>query len=442
MTDTTGADLARTHVQGRGGLDRFFRATELDTRLLGMIAALAVIWIGFHVYGAIERGFGAFLTPRNLWNLSVQTASIGIMATGMVLVIVTRNIDLSVGSILALCAVTMGIVQTEWVPALLGPGHSLTWLVTILAGLAIGTAVGAFQGFLVSYGTIPSFIVTLGGLLVWRNIAYKFGRGETVPFTDPFYRSLGGGGMNGSIGAFWSWTLGLAACVGVAGLLYAARRRRIKFQFPTRPVWAEFVVGGLCCAAIVGAVLVVNAYHWPRGIVRRYARAEGITVPEGGLDISFGFAIPVLILAAVAIGVTFLSQRTRFGRYVYAIGGNPEAVELAGVNSRWVTTKVFALLGFLCGISSVVASARLGSATNFIGTLDELYVIAAAVIGGTSLAGGLGTIYGAIIGAVLMGSLQTGMMLLNYDAADQGIMVGSVLVLAVYIDILYRRRAK
>jgi D-xylose transport system permease protein len=137
-----------------------------------------------------------------------------------------------------------------------------------------------------------------------------------------------------------------------------------------------------------------------------------------------------------------LATRTRFGRYVFAIGGNPEAAELAGINTRWVTVKIFALMGMLCGLSAVIASARLNSATNNLGTLDELYVIAAAVIGGTSFAGGIGTIYGAILGALVMQSLQTGMVLIGFDAAIQQIVVGTVLVVAVWIDSVYRRRAK
>ena len=130
------------------------------------------------------------------------------------------------------------------------------------------------------------------------------------------------------------------------------------------------------------------------------------------------------------------------GRYVFAIGGNPEAAELAGINTKWVTVKIFALMGFLCGLSAVIASARLNSATNNLGTLDELYVIAAAVIGGTSFAGGIGTIYGAILGAIVMQSLQTGMVLIGFDAAIQQMVVGSVLVVAVWLDTMYRRRAK
>lgn len=419
----------------------FLRQTEIDARLLGMIGALALIWIGFHLYGLIVNDFGAFLTPRNLWNLSVQTASIGIMATGMVLVIVTRHIDLSVGSVLGVCAMVMAIMQVRVLPDYLGLGHPALWIIAVLAGLLVGTMIGAFHGYLIAYLGIPAFIVTLGGLLIWRGVAFLTARGETISPLDTNFTLLGGGPY-GAIGATGSWIVGAIACTGIVLLILSARRQRRKFQFPLRPVWAETLLAAIGCAAVIGFVLLVNAYPWPRGIVRQYSERTGIEIPEGGLFISHGFAIPVLILIVVGIAMTILIRRTRFGRYVYAIGGNPEAAELAGINTRWVTLKIFALMGFLCGLSAAVASARLNAATNQLGTLDELYVIASAVIGGTSLGGGIGTIYGAILGALVMQSLQTGMVLIGFDAAIQQVVVGAVLIVAVLADQIYRGHAK
>ncbi|MDZ4094120.1 MAG: sugar ABC transporter permease [Paracoccaceae bacterium] len=406
-----------------------------------MVGALLMIWVGFHLYGYFDKGFGSFLTPRNLWNLSVQTSSIGIMATGMVLVIVTRHIDLSVGSILGFCAVIMGMLQAYILPQFIGLGSPFMWVIAAIAGLCVGTIVGAFQGWLIAYRKIPAFIVTLGGLLVWRGVAYLVARGETISPLDSKFALLGGGPY-GSVGALGSWIVGLLGCAGIVALLLNGRRQRRKHDFPLRPVWAEGFLGAIGCGVVLGAVLLVNAYPWPKGIVNQYAASHGLTVPPEGLYISHGFAIPVLILIGVGILMTILMTRTRFGRYVFAIGGNPEAAELAGINTRWMTVKIFALMGFLTGISAVVASARLNSATNALGTLDELYVIAAAVIGGTSLAGGVGTIYGAILGALVMQSLQTGMVLIGFDAAIQQVVVGSVLVVAVYLDIIYRRKSK
>ena len=439
MTDQT--TTPKSAPKSIGPVARFFKDTELDTRLLGMLGALALIWVGFHLFGAIFRDGGFFLTPRNLWNLSVQTASIGIMATGMVLVIITRHIDLSVGSILGFCAIIMGVVQVNILPQFLGLGHPLIWIIAVLVGIACGTFIGAFHGALIAYGKIPAFIVTLGGLLVWRGAAFLVARGETISPVDETF-SLLGGGPYGAIGSTGSWIVGILGCAAVLGLIIMGRRKRTVFHIAQRPIWAETFLAVVGCGAVIGAVLLVNAYPWPRGIVRRYAAENNIDISAGDPFISHGFAIPVLILFAVAIFMTILMTRTRFGRYVYAIGGNPEAAELAGINTRWMTVKIFALMGALTGLSAVVASARLGSATNALGTLDELYVIAAAVIGGTSLAGGIGTIYGAILGALVMQSLQTGMVLVGFDAAMQQIIVGSVLVLAVYLDILYRRKSK
>jgi len=187
-------------------------------------------------------------------------------------------------------------------------------------------------------------------------------------------------------------------------------------------------------------VWIANSYPWPIGIVRNYARDNNITLPEGGLFIAHGIAIPVLIAIGVGVVMSFVSTRTRFGRYVFAIGGNPEAAELAGINTRWVTMKIFMVMGALAAIGAAISTARLNAATNAQGTLDELLVIAAAVIGGTSLAGGAGTVAGAMIGALLMQSLSTGMILLGVDTPLQNIVVGLVLVVAVWLDTMYRKR--
>jgi D-xylose transport system permease protein len=426
------ADTAR--ASDAGAIARFLRATELDPRMLGMIGALLVIWIVFHFLSG-----GLFLTPRNLWNLSVQSSSIAVMATGMVLVIVTRNIDLSVGSALGFIGMIMGVTQAEILPQYLGFGHPSIWIVTLLTGLLLGAAIGALHGYIIAYLGVPAFIVTLGGLLVWRGGAWWVTSGRTVAPMDPTFRLMGGG-PEGSIGSTASWIVGLLACVAVVALLMVARTQRRRFKFPLRPVWAEVFLGGLTCLIIMGAVWVANSYAWPSGIVNRYAEANNIEVPEGGLFIAHGIAIPVLIAISVGVIMTFIANRTRFGRYVFAIGGNPEAAELAGIKTRWITMKIFMLMGGLAAVGSAISTARLNAATNSQGTLDELLVIAAAVIGGTSLSGGVGTIAGAMLGAVLMQSLQTGMILLGVDTPLQNIVVGLALVVAVWLDTVYRRR--
>ncbi len=448
------ANVAQSHgpaLSEESAVTRFFRATEIDTRLLGMIVALLIIWIGFDVYSGILRPAdglfgGSFLTPRNLWILLVQTSSIAVMTTGMVLVIVMRQIDLSVGSILGFVAVVIGTAQVFWMPALGFPvGHPLIWIVTLLLGIAIGASIGAFQGALVAYAGIPSFIVTLGGLIGWRGAAWAVIRGETVAPMDKNFKLMGGsfsGTTSGAIGDVASWVLGLAACALIILGLINNRRQRDRFKFPQRPMWAEYFLGATGCVVALGTTLLVNSYPWPKGVVDRYAAANGITLPPEGLFISHGYALPVLIALAVGALMTFMATRTRFGRYVYATGGNPEAAELAGINTKKLTVMIFALMGSLAAISASISTARLDSATNSLGTFDELYVIAAAVIGGTSLAGGLGTIYGAMLGALVMQSLQSGMTLLNFESAYKDMVVACVLVFAVFVDQVYRRRVK
>lgn len=409
-------------------------AMEVDVRFLGMVAALGIIWIVFHIFAD-----GTFLTPRNLWNLSVQTSSIAVMSTGMVLVIVTRHVDLSVGSILGVTGMAMAVAQQNWIAPALGFGSPGIWILTLLFGMLIGTAIGAFQGAIIAYLGVPAFIVTLGGLLVWRGAAWAVAEGKTIPIVDDAFKLIGGG-ADGSIGATWSWVIAIVAIVAIVLLTINARSQRKRFRFPVKPMWAEVLTAGVGAAAVVAATLVVNAYTLPPALANRYAQAHGIDVPAGG--ISFGYAVPVLIAIGVAIVMTFIAKRTRFGRYVFAIGGNPEAAELAGINTRLVTVAIFALMGFLASVSAAISTARLTSATNAQGTTDELYVIAAAVIGGTSLAGGTGTIAGAVLGALVMQSLQSGMVLMRVDTPYQNIVVGAVLVLAVFVDTVYRRRFK
>src|SRR5229473_5593523 len=223
------------------------RSLEVDTRLLGMLGALLIIWVGFNILSG-----GTFLSPRNLWNLSVQSASIGIMATGMVLIIVSRNIDLSVGSMLGFLGYTMAMIQAVWIPNDLGFGHEqpFTWIITLVLGIALGALIGGLQGFVVAYGGVPSFIVTLGGLLVWRGLIFRYAQGQTIAPLDTTFQMLGGGTVGtrvGALGEGGSWILGLVICAGIVYTLIASRRRRRRYGFPVRPMWAEILVGAVTC---------------------------------------------------------------------------------------------------------------------------------------------------------------------------------------------------
>lgn len=432
-TDVT--DSAASTTGGSRSIGTIIRSAEIDTRLLGMIGALIVLWIGFNIMSG-----GTFLTARNLWNLTVQTSVVAIMATGMVLIIVTRNIDLSVGSMLAAIGMAMALLQTEILPDIFGIGHPAIWIIALAAGIALGAAIGGLQGAVVAYVGVPSFIVTLGGLLVWRGLAWWMASGRTIAPMDRTFQ-LFGGGARGTIGGTWTWIIGIAGCVGIVALLVVRRRQKIKFGFEPRPMWAEVGIAVVACAVVLGATAVINSYPMPERLAMQYAEENGIAWPPGGLTIPLGLATPVLITIVAALVMQFVATRTRYGRYVYAIGGNPEAAELAGVKTRWTIVKTFMLMGVLVAVAASIQIARLNAATSGMGQLSELYVIAAAVIGGTSLTGGVGTVPGAILGALVMQSLISGMVLMGVDAPLQDIVVGIVLVAAVALDAFYRRKA-
>ena len=390
---------------------RFVVATELDTRMLAMVGALVVIWL---VLSLMTDGI--FLTPRNLYNLTVQSTVVGIMATGMVLVIVARHIDLSVGSVLGFTGMVIAYLQVEVFPL----GAAWNWPLTIVIGLLLGGLIGSWQGFWIAYRGVPAFVVTLAGLLMFRGAAWLVTEGRTVAPMDPTYQVLGGG-IDGSIGATWSWIFGIVA---VAAVIYAAVNGRIKrkrFGFPTKPMWAEIGLILVWASVIIGFVMVMNAYTKPR------------------TDIPRGIPVPVLILIVVVVAMSLLSRITKFGRYVFAMGGNPEAAELSGIDVRKTTMMVFVVMGMLCGIAAVITTARLNAGANSMGLLAELSVIAAAVIGGTSLAGGVGTVTGAILGAVIMQSLENGMVLLGVSSAMRQVTIGLVLIAAVWFDAVYNR---
>ncbi|MFN0194098.1 MAG: sugar ABC transporter permease [Aestuariivirga sp.] len=456
-------------LQNEGPVKRFFRATEIDERMIGMVVALLLIWCAFDLASGYLRGNfggllgGSFLTPRNLWTLLVQTSSIAIMSTGMVLLIVMRQLDLSIGSMLSLVAVAGAVLQVFNLAPALGVGHPAIWIIAVVFCLLIGTLVGALNGALTAYAKIPAFIVTLGGLLAYSGLAFYMAKGETVAPMDKTYEIFGGGIPISWLGLYWSWALALVACAIIVFGIVNGRRQRQRFKFPLRPVWAEVFLAVAGSAVVLGVTNVMTSYPWPFKLIENYAVANKVVIPPGvenadgnaicmaaekvvrcteGLVYYTGYSVPVIVALVVGLAMTFLATRTTFGRYVYAIGGNPEAAELAGINTKWMIVKVFALMGFLVGVSSIVSSARLNAATNALGSLNELYVIAATVIGGTSLAGGVGTIYGAMLGALLMQSIISGMSLLNLPAAFQNIVVGVVLVLAVFLDQLYSRRVK
>lgn len=371
---------------------------------------MVTIWVALHVLTG-----GLFLTPRNLFNLSLQVAVVGIMTCGMVLVIVARHIDLSVGSQLGFIGVCGAVLQNSVLPI---DGAS-TWWITCIVMLGLGVAIGLVQGLLVARAGIPSFVVTLGGLLFFRNAAFYVNSGVTVaPLNDTF--QLIGGGLEGTIGAFWSWMV-CALAIGVtAFIVWRTRQRRSRHGTSSRTVADEILMVAVWGAVMVGFTWIMNSYQQPK------------------TDIAMGIPIPVLILIGVTVVMTTIARKHKFGRHIFALGGSQESAELAGIDTRRLTVMVFMVMGLLCGLASIVITARLNAGASVTGTMTELNVIAAAVIGGTSLAGGIGTIYGGIIGALIMQSLESGMILMGVPTPLQRMVLALVLIVAVWIDMAYR----
>jgi len=392
-------------------LSRCLKQAEIDSRMLAMIIALIAIWVTLNFLTD-----GIFFTARNMYNLAVQSSVVGIMATGMVLVIVCRHIDLSVGSLLGFTGMVIAFLQVH----VFSLGAAWNWPLTILCGLVLGGVIGLWQGWWIAYRGVPSFVITLAGLLMFRGAAYLVTDGRTVAPMDKTYQILGGG-IDGSIGALWSWIFAIVVIAWMLIHCMTSRRSCIKYGFKVKPMWIQILLLAIGAALVCGFVILMNAYHKPRTEIPR------------------GIPVPVLIMICVVVVMNLLTKITRFGRYVFAIGGNPEAAELSGIHVKKITAFVFMVMGILCGVAAVITTARLNAGANSMGTLAELNVIAAAVIGGTSLAGGQGTITGAILGAVIMQSLDSGMVLLGISSAMRQVVIGTVLILAVWFDVVYNR---
>jgi len=382
------------------------RQSAIDWRLVLMGAVLVGIALVFDLLSG-----GIFLSPENLYNVAQQTAVVGIVSTVVVLIIVARHIDLSVGSVMGFVGVLVAYLMYT---------GGWSWPAAALAGLAVAIAVSMYQGALTAVLGVPSFVVTLGGLMSFRGAAFLVADGKTQPVNDEFFQRLGGG-YDGAIGAGPSWVLAGLVCVAMAAATLLRRRRQQRFGVLANPLWLDLGVLAVPVVIVLAFTAAMNGYQIPNK------------------DAPQGIPIPVLIWAAVAIALSFIVHRTRFGRYVFAMGGNPDAAALVGIPVRRVTLMLFVLLGVLITIAAVVSIARLNAGTNSLGTGMELYVIAAAVIGGTALAGGSGSILGSVLGALIMQSLDSGMLLLDVSIGKRMVIIGQVLIAAVVFDVLYRR---
>jgi D-xylose transport system permease protein len=327
------------------------------------------------------------------------------------LIIVARQIDLSVGSVLGCVGVLIAYLQYtsgwHWIPA-------------SLAGLAMALLIGLYQGWLTAFLGVPSFVVTLGGLMSFRGAAFLIAEGKTQPVTDPVFLALGGG-LDGALGPTLSWALGVALAALIVWNMAARRRSQRAHGFPLRPLWFDVALAAGFSIAILVFVAVMSAYQL------------------SGKPTGQGIPVPVVIWGAVVMIMAFIVRRTRFGRYVYAIGGNPEAALLVGIPVRRVMLKLFLLLSVLVTIAAIVSVARLNAGTNSLGTSMELYVIAAAVIGGVALSGGSGTVLGSVLGALIIQFLESGLLLMDVSIGNRMVIIGQVLIVAVVFDVVYRR---
>jgi D-xylose transport system permease protein len=390
------ADVAPPNVGAEGASSIRIGGLKIPTttlRAYTMVFALALIWVVFH-YQTGET----FLGARNFSKLLQQSAVTGVLAVGMLMVIVAGQIDLSVGSLVGLAGAVAAMAQ----------GWGL--LPSLAAAILVGLVIGALHGALVAYGNIPAFIVTLGGMLAWAGVTLGLTKGETYTVILPGFRAIGEQYVAPVMG------IGMAV-IAIAAIIWLNLKRNSARR---RHNLAAPAIGATVVRIALPAVLIIVFVY--------------LMNQQGGVPIS------VFIMFVVALAGAFLTQNTTFGRYLYAIGGNPDAARLSGINLRRRILVTFCIMGALAGVAALIHTARQGSATPEAGKLMELDAIAACVIGGTSLMGGRGTVFGAILGALIMASLDNGMSLLNYQSYVQPIVKGTVLVAAVGFDMLGRRR--
>ncbi|SQJ03451.1 Xylose transport system permease protein xylH [Serratia rubidaea] len=370
---------------------------SLNLQVLVMLAAIAVILLFFTFTTE-----GAYLSARNISNLLRQTAITGILAVGMVFVIISAEIDLSVGSMMGLLGGAAAIFDV-W----LGWPLPLTVAVTLLAGLLLG----AWNGWWVAYRKVPSFIVTLAGMLAFRGILVGITNGTTVAPTSGAMSQIGQSYLPGGLG-FGVGALGLALFVIWQ---WRRRSRRAQLGLPLPAAGGAVARQSIMAVVVLGAIYLLNDYR--------------------------GVPTPVLILTALMLAGIFMATRTAFGRRIYAIGGNIDAARLSGVNVERTKLAVFAINGLMVAIAGLILSSRLGAGSPSAGNIAELDAIAACVIGGTSLAGGVGSVAGAVLGAFIMASLDNGMSMLDVPTFWQYIVKGAILLLAVWMDSATKRRA-
>jgi D-xylose transport system permease protein len=363
-------------------------------KILALLVAIAIIWAFFS-----WKTDGGFTSARNLSNLMRQMSITGILACGMVFVIIAGEIDLSVGSLLGLLGGMAAVLDVT---------HHLPLPLSVAIVLASGLLLGFLNGYLTAYAGIPSFIVGLGGMLAYRGIVLGITGGSTIAPISPEFEQLGQAYLPPAL----SMALG-AALFALAGVLaWRQRLSQVRHNLPQTATWRLAIRVALVGLVLAGFISTLNSYE--------------------------GIPLPVLVLLVLLGVFSYIARQTVFGRRIYAVGSNMEATRLSGINVRAVKLWIFGLMGLMCALAGLINTARLAAGSPSAGTSGELDVIAACFIGGTSMRGGAGTVHGALVGALVMASLDNGMSMLDVDTYWQMIVKGLILTLAVWLDVATR----
>ena len=375
------------------------RQIRTNVQTYTIVVALIAIWVFF----SIMTG-GRYAAPQNFSNLFRQMTTTSFLAIGMVPVIVTGNIDLSVGKLAGFISVIVAKFQDDIWTQVLPDQVVLTTIISVVIGLAVGTLIGMLQGYIIAYMRVPSFIVTLGAMWIFNGAILLVTEGKTIAANQPPLAVI----AQGYLPTYVGWIIAAIVVVLLFYSLFNGRQKKRQYGFELDPLYLDVLKTVLFAALVVGYVCMVNEYN--------------------------GIQTPVLLLVAAVVIMSYVSNNTRFGRYAYAIGGNLEAARLSGVNIRRNIFTVFTLMGFLCGVGGVVLASYVGYGTIAAGQGYELDAIGSCILGGTSTLGGVGTIFGAMVGSLIMTSLGTGLQILNVEAAWQYLVKGIVVVLAVFAE--------
>ncbi|WP_052868395.1 multiple monosaccharide ABC transporter permease [Streptomyces niger] len=406
-TTTTPPKDSQTPVQGaaRSAGALLLQSVRNNMRQYGMLTALAAIVVLFQIWTD-----GTLLLPNNVSNLIQQNSYILILAMGMMIVIIAGHIDLSVGSLVAFVGAMAAVMMVK---------QDVPWVLALVLSLLIGAVAGAWQGFFIAYVGIPSFIVTLAGMLLFRGLTQIVLEGQSIaPFPEGF-QDLAKGFIP-EVGPYTQYhnptlLLGLAAVVFLLLREWRDRRRQLALELDVLPtgLWVTKCVA--LTAAVVAFTLTLASFH--------------------------GVPVVMLVMCALLLGLGYVMRNAVIGRHVYALGGNKAAAKLSGVKDKRVTFLVFVNMGVLAALAGCVYAARLNAGTTQAGLNFELEAIAASFIGGASMSGGVGTVMGAVIGGLVLGVLNNGMSLVGIGTDYQQVIKGLVLLAAVGFDIYNKRKA-